>query len=247
MLTAIVLAAGNSRRFLNRLGGPKQFLKFKLEKDAVEKQMWENVFACLGASARRVLVVQYTHMEYLNGTPPDYDLVGINPTSGQSSTLYSALRQLRETDNERPLDEIMVLNCDAGYAPGCLDRLLLTGRHFKRPAAITFKAPKSEENRWSFVDGHPYFYNCAEKFYISENALAGAYYFPNQEKLYQAVRSSTAFDSEMGREPYLSHAFRFLDREKTSVNIDRSSWYDWGTPEALEKFLRGPDEYTPHS
>lgn len=247
MLTTLVLAAGVSKRFFDVFGPhypPKQFLSFKATTAADPAQMWENAIRSVTLDDRLYVAFREDHRLWL--TAPvrrrDAGWIWLAPTQGQADTMLQALRAIPQEG------ELLVVNCDNGFAPGVLNRLVHEGRHYHSVAAITMQV--SGEHRWSWVDGHPRFHSAAEKRMISPFALAGAYYFPSLEEAHvcveRAVNSAceTMINAQTGeatlhaREPYLSEMFRWLPDPKISVEIDKNHFYDWGTPAALNDFIR---------
>lgn len=182
-------------------------------------------------------VFRVDHSEYLE--PPtrrNTQAVWLpHATRGQGETILKALGTLMMRLDY--WDELLVLNCDQGFAPGVLDELVARGRHARMSAALTFKAPREEEHRWSFVDDFPIFHDAEEKRYIGENALAGAYYFPDYRDLHRSLISVVHWADISKTEPYLSHAYGFISKKKLAVDMRREDWYDWGTPDSFERFL----------
>jgi molybdopterin-guanine dinucleotide biosynthesis protein A len=224
VLTTLILAAGESKRF----GGvPKQLLEVT---DGV--QMWEKSIDNLTHRAAVVALFQEKHRGRVRKRYREATDVYINPTRGQAETLSEGLRFLSLVRTK--LDqELLVVNCDNGFGPHVLDDLVSSGRCTGQPTAVTFRATPDEENRFSFVDGHPTFYSAQEKQAVSNFALAGAYYFPSRDDL------RFALDEVLGQtrgEPYISHVYEHILGPKTSCNINRTHWYDWGTPAALENW-----------
>lgn len=236
MLTYI-LAAGDSKRFANSpyaVLGPKQFIPFSVAPGAFVAQMWENTVVGTDCIEDLTLVIRTDHAPYLR--PPVYHrrtrVHWLNkPTAGQAETLLLAME-------ETPNEEIMVVNCDQGFAPGLLDRLVSEGRSASMPAALTFKAGPEEATRWSYVEDHPLFFDAEEKKAIGPMALAGAYYFPDSRLLKQCLILATSWATKNGTEPYISGVYGFMPKNKLSVEIRREDCYDWGTPEAFERFNR---------
>lgn len=254
MLTTLVLAAGESRRFAEHYGEsypPKQFLEFRPTRSAEPAQMWENVTHSLTISSRFYAAFQHRHARWLRDSrrqPTAY--VWLMPTRGQADTLLQALQRIPAAD------ELLVVNCDNGFGHGVLNRLVHEGRYHHTVAALTREvssAPGSVK-RWSFVDGHPTFHGAVERRMLSPFALMGAYYFPHvDEALHAAERvvdnayeiTHTSFTDrktiEPGislREPYVSEMFRWMPESKLSVDIESDDFHDWGTPDALQNFLK---------
>lgn len=235
MLTVVILACGDSKRFREIYGGsypPKQFLEFRAAADADPCQMWENVLHGLRTEAEVSLVLRTDHGGYRR-TPrrrgPVQRCWIDGETRGQADTLRIALGGLAAKS------DLLVVNCDAGFAPGLLDAVVAKGRTTDSIAALTFPAGKEEASRWSYIDDHPYFHQAAEKTALGTHALAGAYYFPRVDELEAAL--VRVCDERRYKEPYISQAFGYIPSAKLSVEIDRKDWYDWGTPEALERFI----------
>lgn len=154
----------------------------------------------------------------------------LGSTRGQADTLYRALEYSTIYDQE-----VMVVNCDQGFAPGILDRLALAGRNSWLCTALTFPAEPQEAARWSYVNSHPHFQFAAEKQAVGTHALAGAYYFPNSKML--AKNLIRLLNGTTSTEPYISQVYDHFIGNKLSVPIRRKDWYDWGTPEAFTSFL----------
>lgn len=233
MLTTLVLAAGESKRFLG-FRTPKQFLEMPTD----GPQMWENVLEWLSVPCNTFLALQERHRHfYRKRYRFTMEIWLPKPTTGQADTLRQSLQfldALRGTSQ----DDILVVNCDQGFAPGLLDRLVSHGRDHGWPAALTFPAGLDEVFRWSYVDGHPQFQEAAEKEAIGTHALAGAYYFPDRMALHEAVDEAVHWTASRGQEPYVSHVYQFLLTPKVSVECRREDLYDWGTPEALERWRK---------
>lgn len=233
MLTTLVLAAGESKRFVG-YPMPKQFITFAMNSSEQLLQMWENAISSVMTPCRRYVAVRTTARQHYKPLTPA-SMVVVPVTTGQATTLQAALKAFDELGNLG--EELLVVNCDQGFAPGLLDRLVNVGRTEQLPAAVTFPAAPEECNRWSYVDGHPVFYEAAEKRAIGTHALAGAYYFPDRRTLAESLDEAIDWTAGTGWEPYVSHLYQFLLAPKISVECRREDLYDWGTPEALNAFL----------
>lgn len=201
--------------------------------------MWETAVENLKEPTSVFVVVQERHRKYLRKVYRLATEIWLpRPTSGQAATLREALVFLQALRSGMMFadDELLVVNCDNGFAPGLLDRLVKQGRDWSLPAALTFPAPPEEADRWSYVDGHPQFQEAMEKQCCGTHALAGAYYFPQRWALHEAVDEAVDFTLGTGHEPYVSHVFACLLGPKISVECRREDWYDWGTPEALQRW-----------
>lgn len=229
MLITLVLAAGEAKRFVG-YQRPKQFLTVG------NSQMWEAAIDSLTLKNELYVVIQDRHKQYFKRAfRLATEILLPRPTVGQADTLKQGLLHVQNSRRETD-DEVLVVNCDNGFAPGLLDRLVVYGRRQERPAALTFPATVEEQHRWSYVDGHPEFSTAEEKIAIGTHALAGAYYFPNRIYLQDACDEAVDWVSGTGREPYLSRVYEFLLSPKLSIECRREDMYDWGTPEALERW-----------
>lgn len=233
-LMVIVPAAGNSVRFGE--GTPKQFRRFSVSPGEPQRMMWENAVHGLRIAKRLLVGIRFDHELYGHAgwsqTLAEY--VILDQSRGQADTILQVMQYAQHmTVNHTVTDEVLIVNCDNGFAPGVLDKLVAEGRHNQKPTAITIQAQPDEDNRWSFISDHPWFFFAAEKKPISKMALAGAYYFPHFQDLARALK----IINERSGEPYLSMVYDHMAWEKCSLQIRRDDWYDWGTPEALTRFL----------
>lgn len=237
MLAVLILAAGDSTRFRAGDGTPKQFIEFPVEGEI--RPMWEHAYRSLNAHDFDLyLATHEKHKGFLDAFwDVEYKSISLHATRGQLDTLYRSLLQMPEDDDA---DEIVVLNCDAGFATNVLNAMVIHGRQRNAPMAVTFKVDKDEEKRWSFVDGHPTFNAAREKDYISPWAMAGAYYFPDRLKLKQAVALTihAAEANENQPEPYISHLYQNLPGRKFNMEISREQFFDWGTAKAFDEHAR---------
>lgn len=223
-----MLAAGESSRFNGRL---KQFIHFKHDADSLDKQMFENAIESLTLPARCWVALRNDAVGAVAACHRAFTPVPVLHTRGQAQTLLWALQALPEQS------ELLVVNCDAGWAPHVLDCFVEESRKDKVASAIVFSIADlkfNDPSRYSHIDSYPGFYMAAEKRAISRYALAGAYYFPNIPELSRALRTAclnTRF------EPYISHAYNHIHGKKNTFLIEQDQWFDWGTPEALAKYL----------
>lgn len=234
-ITVVILAAGRGTRFKG-YGVPKPFVSFRLPTQEDGKQMWQQSVDSLTISHRLAPIfcrddIPFMTPRFVNTWP-----LWIERTDGQAISLLDGLASLLDS-NRHVSSDLLVVNCDAGYAPGVLDHLVVTGRQSGRIGAVTFEATESEQDRWSYVDDHPQFRNCAEKRFLSPNALAGAYYFPDAQALYLATAVTVREMYGTGWEPYVSHVINHYSGWKNSCRIRREDWYDWGTKEAFERSI----------
>lgn len=240
-LATIVLACGESRRFQNfGYETPKQYIQFEIDHAMgspryLENFMCENVLAGLSTPTIVTTVGLEKHHEYLLRVANNTLMV---PSSrGQAQT---ALHKFDALDTLECYTDALIVNCDNGFAPGVLDRLVERGRGANCIAVLTFETLESEETRWSFVDDHPFFTTTGEKQHVSSctRAIAGAYYVPR--RLFKEFRDSlyATTVNPSGHEPYISHALRGVAGKKLSVGMYRAEFYDWGTPESFKEFIR---------
>lgn len=194
--------------------------------------MWEATLENLTIPCATFVAVQEKHRRFLTRKIRLATEIWLKPTLGQADTLRQSLKFLEALRRESD-DELLVVNCDLGFAPGLLDRVVLAGQAYDRPSALTFPATAAEQSRWSYVDGHPWFQEAEEKRAVGTHALAGAYYFPSRTFLAEAVDEAVDWNLGTGHEPYISHVYQFLLTNKISVECRREDLYDWGTPEAL--------------
>jgi len=236
VITTVVLAAGESKRFPDH-STPKPFIKFRVPPARNPSQMWENAINNLTIPTDVYLALRTDHYQYSIEATSRHDIraLWLDPTPGQAATLEAVIQAFIQRGLN--IEELLVVNCDQGFAPGILDRLVQRGREGGVTCALTFQAPPQEHYRWSYVDGHPQFNEAAEKRVVGTHGLAGAYYFPNLHRLYKAVRLATAQAEELDEEPYISQIFQHIPFLKFSLEIRREDWYDWGTSQALKKFL----------
>lgn len=231
-LPVIVLACGDSKRFQESYKIPKQFLNFAAH-PFESAQMWQNALNGFQEVHRTYVAVRKDHHLFLD---PNGDVtpIWLPPTAGQADTALMAVEELRKVYQQ--FDDILLVNCDQGFAPGVLDALVRTGRREQLPAAITFRASADEASRWSYVNDHPTFDIAAEKAAIGSHALAGAYYFNDIDLLVHSLDRVVNHSFRNSLEPYISGVYDFMNRAKISVEVRRDDVYDWGTIEGFEQF-----------
>lgn len=237
-IPTIILACGDSLRFKD-YDRPKQFLTFAMHPEP-PAQMWQNVLVGMKCERRVILAVRKDHSQFLTEPSEKCQICWMPPTGGQADTLYRAINMWRDTDiiasRHRAWNDAIVVNCDQGFAPGVLDRLVEVGRREGLPAAVTFHATVDEEHRWSYIDHHPKFNYAAEKKAISIHALGGAYYFHDVDLLDYYLERAVQLAEGDDREAYLSEVYDHFGMMKVSVEVRRDDIYDWGTPEAFRRF-----------
>lgn len=231
LITTLVLACGDSKRFKGYYI-PKQFLEFPMPPRGVVGQMWENVLDGLTVPSEIVLAMRHDHSKFYAPRHRKAGFVQLERTLGQADTLLQALEFTALFSKD-----ILVVNCDNGFAPGLLDRLVIDGQRLGCTAALTFPAGPEEQDRFSFVDGHPRFTVAAEKRAIGSHALAGAYYFPDAKQVVDATFRAIERIRNTGWEPYISHIFDYIPGTKASLDIRREDCYDWGTSESFKAYL----------
>lgn len=137
-----------------------------------------------------------------------------------------------------PDGEVLVINCDQGFAPGVLRRFVhqcreaqLTECHM-RCGVITMP---SDDPAHGYVDAIPWFTIAAEKRVLSTHALAGAFWFQNARALACAITELFArMHQAGGTSIYLSQALNVLrPGGRYAMEIPRNQVYSWGTPEEL--------------
>lgn len=234
MLNVMVLACGASTRFPSHTI-PKQFIEFPVYPDATPRQMWRNTIAGLREQVRVHLITLKDF--HLMVDPGDANVVCLDMSRGQAETVYFGLLRIRPVPRGR--DPVLIVNCDNGFAPGLLDKLLTEGRFQNIPAALTFQ---QTGRRWSYVDGHPTFGSAIEKpsaDFGQTHALAGAYYFPDVDELTKQLgwNMRRMYPENQG-EPYLSQVYRHIPGLKWSCEVRRDDVYDWGTEKSLGDFIR---------
>lgn len=229
VLPVLVLAAGESKRFPGTIN--KAFVEFAY--NGMLMAMWEHVLNGITLPSMAHLVIQRAHMSHLPLPVVRKGVMVIqrDKTQGQGDTLHQALDYL-------PADgEILVLNSDQGFKSGILNSMVQSGRINHCPVALTFRASPTEQDRWSYVDSHPWFFHAAEKNAISFYGMAGAYYFPDVRALRIALAHAVDRIRDSGWEPYISHLYDYLPGNKLSYDVPRDDLYDWGTREALDSFI----------
>lgn len=233
---AIVMACGRSARFqLNGL--PKQFVEF----GSPPQQMYRNVVE--GLDCRRKLLMTLNEYEALVRVPCDQTWVTMTceSSAGQAETAMKALSHVNHSES---FDGYLFVNCDNGFAPGVLDRLVYNCGEWNWPGALTMQVHSDEENRWSFVDGHPRFYNVYEKKCVhmvgqAPRALAGAYYVPaNWLAHFDDTLARVVHSSRTRRvEPQMSAVLTMLNAPLLSVDMKRDEFYDWGTVQSFHQWM----------
>ena len=237
MVDVIVLASGTSSRFGDKL---KQFITFAVEKGGPERQMFENAVSSLTVPATLWVALRSDLLGRVAGCRRAFNVAPVPHTRGQGESLLRALSALPEQG------DLLVLNCDVGWAPDVLDSFVEEAQVLRKDSAIVFDSGITvrgldrngnqvpEVSPYSHVNAVPEFRFASEKLAVSPWAMAGAYYFVNRPELARALRTSMG---NWSREPYISQAYVHIAGKKNAFVIDKEQWLDWGTPEALARYL----------
>jgi len=138
-------------------------------------------------------------------------------------------------------DGILVLDCDLEFKSIQFERLLMES--LSKPidqinggALVSFH---SVNPRYSFAkaDDSGIVVKTAEKEVISENALAGAYFFSKAESFLSAARSLLAKEKIDKPEYYVSLLYNTLIKNGETIRLANTDQYhSFGTPEELNHF-----------
>lgn len=218
----LIPAAGDSVRFKEKTPLPKGLIRFKwrgVRKTMIEHCVPSAIYGSVFVGCKKRELPQFR-----TRLPGFYHFVPMDPTSGQAETV---LRMALHMQNFQT--DLLIINSDNAFNYPTLENFVHTCRIEEVTlGALTF-CPKSNKNRYGYVDSHPHFTHGREKLPISLHALAGAFYVSSTDTLIDAAR--TAHDEAAG---YLSEMFIFITGKKLSVEITEFSLHEWGTPETLE-------------
>lgn len=224
MIQVLIPMAGNGQRFRDAgYLNPKPFI------DVAGIPMIDRVMECLtpAEGAHFTLISRFPVLGRDNVDTVEL----LTPTGGAVETLYRA----RDRVTDAPL---MVANCDQLITDGMIDKFLddVTGYD---AGIITFNSTNPHH---SYVTGNPsgIVWDIAEKKVISDNALAGIYWFRSGTELMGYAKSVIDHIIRVNGEYYVSSVLAMMIRDGLAVKaweIDVHDKHMLGTPEELQIFL----------
>lgn len=216
--TLIIPAAGESARYASVTSLPKGLTYFR------HAGRWDFMLKHVLSSARQaerlIVGVRAQDIELFSSAMPRMVFTPIAKTRGQADTV----QQLAWTDTGS--EDILILNCDNAFEPHVIDNFVQQCRHVGAECgAVVFKPSSSNQRKYGYVDGYPFFETGAEAVPLSHYALAGAFYYKSSS----ALASSMPVDAV-----YLSETFKHVRGTKLAHLIKEHQLYEWGTPQDLE-------------
>lgn len=216
----IIPAAGESTRY--RAAGymsPKGLIRFKWKDHddcMIHHIIRDNVpeGQCATVIARQIDFNMF--QKRLNSTARVLPIVS---SEGQAHTVFQGIEYMADAP-------LLVVNCDNAFDSPLSEFVDWCQKESAAVGAMVFKSNK--EDRYGYVDNHPFFSIGAEKQPISEWALAGAFYFENVglfRAAFRAVHRTSA---------YISELFQVINGKKIAYDIPRESLHEWGTPADLK-------------
>ena len=155
-------------------------------------------------------------------------------TRGPVCTILEAKAHLPKSGS------ILFLDCDGLYGDGIIEKFLQKVLDGNCDAAVT--TFKSSLNHFSYVavDKNGFVSHIKEKERISNNAIAGAYYFKDAKEFMSVAENHRTEILESKSEYFLSDVvgnYVLLGSKVESFEISASEYASVGTPEQLEEYL----------
>jgi hypothetical protein len=219
--TLIIPAAGDSVRFQDRTTVPKGIIRFA----------WRGRYSTMighivpyGWDGRVMVGVKNADVDFFTERlPRSYQIIGMEPTTGQAETVRNMALDIPACDSE---DDVLIVNSDNGFDPGVLENFMRYCRDEEACCGALVFNPNGNLERYGYVDGCPNFTHGAEKSPISKYALAGAFYFRSPGII---IRHGVSLSG------YISDWFLDMPKPKRSFLIPAHALHEWGTSELLEK------------
>jgi NDP-sugar pyrophosphorylase family protein len=230
----IVPAAGHGQRYKDvGVFVPKPLIRFNWRNQG-ERTMIEHAVGPLSSVERVVVVCRGHDLEaFCAAVPRHWKLVPVQDTRGQSDSVRIGLDYAMQTWNQRD-QQVIVINTDAGFAYP-LDVFYQQAKGFNG-AVMVFRG--HGDTSYSYINDFPLFSTAEEKRPISSWAMAGAYYFRDSQRLFEALIKQAHDNITHAGELYLSGVYNTGPYRLTqflAVAMHRWQLNVWGTPEDLAR------------
>jgi NDP-sugar pyrophosphorylase family protein len=153
-------------------------------------------------------------------------------TQGAAETCLEAEKML---DPELP---VVIMDCDISFdAPEYFERITEAVETDKFDGVLLSFTSTKPAYSFAEVDSGGYVVRTAEKQVISDNALAGAYFFTRASDFFAAAHELINRQiSDTLKEYYISHIYNiYLDQGK-KVGLAKGKFYNFGTPDELAAY-----------
>lgn len=155
-------------------------------------------------------------------------------TGGAAETCLQAEDQL---DKDLPL---VIMDCDISFdAPQYFEKIKeAITTHAYDGVLLSFD---SSDPRYSFAETNEQglVVRTAEKVAISNNALAGAYFFTNAGEFFDAAHELVERQiSDTMKEYYISLIYNIFLEKGKKIGLAKGAFYCFGTPEELDAYIK---------
>lgn len=167
--------------------------------------------------------------EYKEQLPENSVLVALSsPTQGALETCLKAESSLD------PNEKLLLLDSDLSFKSNALTSFILSS-----DKGSGFPVFNSSDPRFSYAKTHGQeVIETREKEVISNNAIAGAYYFEKAHHFLSAAKNMIQSGNKEKGEFYISPVFNELIKNKIPVKaFPMEDYHSLGTPEELDSFL----------